>query len=170
MATITSQSNAVGAGTHPSRGIRQMPYVVENVINFASATTAKGSALAASDIIEALQIPAQSVVLSAGYEVLAAANASPACDVTLSVGVTGVSAESFVNRAALTSSTAVGAYPTSATAGYPIVTGVADTLDVLIYSSTTAVSTGKIRVWAVLCDLQDRREIDGLSVDRDQLA
>jgi len=43
MATITTLSNAVGAGTQPSRSLRNMPYVVENTISWSAAVTAKGS-------------------------------------------------------------------------------------------------------------------------------
>jgi DNA anti-recombination protein RmuC len=46
----------------------------------------------------------------------------------------------------------------------------ADTLDLLLVTETTTLSAGKIRVFAVLCDIVDRRENLGLSVDRDQLA
>jgi hypothetical protein len=40
----------------------------------------------------------------------------------------------------------------------------------LLVTETTTLSAGKIRVFAVLCDIVDRRENLGLSVDRDQLA
>jgi hypothetical protein len=163
MATITTLSNAVGAGTQPSRSLRNAPYVVEKTIDFAAATTAKGSALAAADVIEALQIPAQSIVLAAGYEVLSAVTG----DVTMSLGVTGVTAAAYVSAFALTGSTAVGTYATPATAGYPIVSQSADTLDLLIAASTTAISAGSVRVFAVLCDAQDR--VGPASVLRSQL-
>lgn len=166
MATISTLSNAVGAGTHPSRGIRQMPYVAENIIDLAAAVTAKGSALAAADVIEALQIPAQSVVLAAGFEIISTVTGS--C--TVSLGVTGVTAAAYVSAFGVTGSLAVGDYATPAAAGYPIVTKAADTLDLLLVTETTTLSAGKIRVFAVICDITDRRENLGLSVDRDQLA
>lgn len=164
MATITTLSNAVGAGTQPARSVRNVPYMVENTINFATATTAKGSALAAADVIEAVQIPAQSVVLAAGYEVLSAITG----DVTMSVGVTGVLATAYVNAATLAAATAVGTYGTSSTTAYPIATATADTVDLLISASTTALSAGSVRVWALLVDAQDR--VGPASVDREQLA
>ena len=164
MATITTLSNAVGSGLQPARSIRNMPYVVENTINFATATTAKGSALALNDVIEALQIPAQTCVLAAGYEVLSAITG----DVTMSLVVTGVAAAAYVSAATLQAATAVGTYGTSASAGYPIVSQSADTLDLLIAASTTALSAGSVRVFAVLCDVNDR--VGPASVDREQLA
>ena len=164
MATITTLSNAAGAGTHPSRALRNMPYVVENTISWAAAVTAKGSALAAADVIEALQIPAQSIVLAAGFEVITAATGS--C--TVSLGVTGVTAAAYVSAFAVTSSATAGTYATPATAGYPIVTGAADTLDLLLVTETTTLSAGSIRVFAVIIDAQDR--VGPASVDREQLA
>ena len=164
MATITTLSNAVGSGNHPSRSIRSVPYMVENTINFATATTAKGSALALNDVIEALQIPAQSVVLAAGYEVLSAITG----DVTMSLGVTGVAAAAYVSAATLAAATSVGTYAATASAAYPIVSQSADTLDLLIAASTTALSAGSIRVFAVIIDANDR--VTATSVDREQLA
>jgi len=152
MATITTLSNTVGAGTQPSRSLRNMPYVVENTINWASAVTAKGSALAATDVIEALQIPAQSIVLAAGFEVITAATGS--C--TVSLGVTGVTAAAYVSAFAVTSSAAAGTYATPATAGYPIVSQSADTLDLLLVTETTTLSAGSVRVFAVIVDATDR--------------
>jgi len=164
MATITTLSNAVGAGTQPSRALRNMPYVVENTINLASAVTAKGSALAAADVIEALQIPAQSIVLAAGFEITGAVTGS--C--TVSLGVTGVTAAAYVSAFGVTGSLAVGDYATPATAGYPIVTKAADTLDLLLVTETTTLSAGSLRVFAVIVDAQDR--VGPASVDREQLA
>jgi hypothetical protein len=164
MATITTLSNTVSSGLHPSRSIRNMPYVVENTISLAAAVTAKGSALAATDVIEALQIPAQSIVLAAGYEITGAVTGS--C--TVSLGVTGVTAAAYVSAFAVTGSTAVGTYATPATAGYPIVSQSADTLDLLLVTETTTLSAGSIRVFAVLVDAQDKT--GPASVDREQLA
>jgi len=164
MATITTLSNAVGAATQPVRSIRPMPYVVENTINLASAVTAKGSALAAADVIEALQIPAGSIVLAAGFEVTAAVTGS--C--TVSLGVTGVTAAAYVSAFAVTGSLAVGTHATSATAGYPIVSQSADTLDLLLVTETTTLSAGSLRVFAVIVDAADR--VGPASVDREQLA
>ena len=164
MATITTLSNAVGAGTHPSRSIRPVPYVVENTINLAAAVTAKGSALAAADVIEALQIPAQAIVLAAGFEITSAITGS--C--TVSLGVTGVTAAAYVSAFGVTGSLSVGDYATPATAGYPIVTKAADTLDLLLVTETTTLSAGSIRVFAVIVDAQDKT--GPASVDREQLA
>ena len=164
MATV-DVSSGINAATHPSHAIRSMPYVVEATLNFATATTTKGSALAAADVLEVLDIPAETLILNAGYEVTATITG----DVTLDVGVTGVDADNFIDGATLAAATAVGTYAQNAAAFQPIVIGAsADTLDVLIATSTTAISVGTIRVWAVLVDLNGR--VGPASVDREQLA
>lgn len=163
MATV-DVSPGIQAGTTPARSLRNMPYVIEATLNFATATTTKGSALAATDVIEVLDIPAESVVLSAGYEVTAAITG----DVTVDVGVTGIDADNFIDGATLAAATAVGTYAQQAAAFQPIILASADTLDVLIATSTTAISAGSIRVWAVVCSVADR--VGPAEVDRDQLA
>jgi len=115
-------------------------------------------------VIEALQIPAQSIVLAAGFEVLTAATGS--C--TVSLGVTGVTAAAYVSAFAVTSSATAGTYATPAAAGYPIVVGAADTLDLLLVTETTTLSAGSVRVFAVIVDAQDR--VGPATVDREQLA
>jgi hypothetical protein len=163
MATI-DLSSGIGNGQHPSRSLGRLPYVVEKTIDFAVATTAKGSALAAADVIEAIDVPAQSVVLNAGYEVIATITG----DVTIDVGVTGVDADVFVDGAVLAAATAVGTFAQNAAAYQPVVLGAADTVDLLIAASTTAISAGKVRVWALVVDVSDKDKPG--EADRDQLA
>ena len=164
MATV-DVSSGINAATHPSGALRSAPYVVEATLNFATATTTKGSALAAADVLEVLDIPAETLILNAGYEVTATITG----DVTLDVGITGVDADVFIDGATLAAATAVGTYAQNAAAFQPVVIGSsADTLDVLIATSTTAISAGTIRVWAVLVDLNGR--VGPASVDREQLA
>jgi hypothetical protein len=138
--------------------------VVEKTIDFAVATTAKGSALAATDIIEAIDVPAQSVVLNAGYEVTAAITG----DVVVDLGVTGVDVDVFVDGGVLAAATTVGTFAQNAAAYQPVVIGAADTVDLLIAASTTAISAGKVRVWALVVDVSDK-DAPG-EADRDQLA
>ena len=163
MATI-DLSSGLGNGQHPSRSLGRLPYVVEKTIDFAVATTAKGSALAAADVIEAIDVPAQSVVLNAGYEVTAAITG----DVVVDLGVTGVDVDVFVDGAVLAAATTVGTFAQNAAAYQPVVIGAADTVDLLIAASTTAISAGKVRVWALVVDVSDK-DAPG-EADRDQLA
>ena len=77
-------------------------------------------------------------------------------------------AAAYVSAFGVTGSLSVGDYATPATAGYPIVTKAADTLDLLLVTETTTLSAGSIRVFAVIVDAQDR--VGPASVDREQLA
>jgi hypothetical protein len=163
MATI-DLSSGLGNGQHPSRSLGRLPYVVEKTVDFAVATTAKGGALAAADVIEAIDVPAQSVVLNAGYEVTATITG----DVTIDLGVTGIDADVFVDGAVLAAATTVGTFAQNAAAYQPVVLGAADTVDLLIAASSTAISAGKVRVWALIVDVSDK-DAPG-EADRDQLA
>jgi len=165
MATI-DLSNGLGGAPRPVRSLTNMPYFVEREIDFAAAATAKGSALAAADVIEAIDVPANTVVLNAGLEVTVAAGGESS-DNTLDVGITGVDADCFVDGFDLDAA-AAGAYAQNAAAYQPLVVATADTIDVLIATATTAPTSGKIRVWALMCNIDAKPAPGG--VDRDTLA
>jgi hypothetical protein len=104
-------------------------------------------------------------VLNAGYEV----TATIVGDVTIDLGVTGVDVDVFVDGAVLAAATAVGTFAQNAAAFQPVVIGAsADTVDLLISASTTAISAGKVRVWALVVDVSDKDKPG--EADRDQLA
>jgi hypothetical protein len=68
MATVTTLAGGATAG----RTAGSVPYLVSVEIDFAAAATAKGTALAAADIIECINVPANTVALTAGIEVISA--------------------------------------------------------------------------------------------------
>src|SRR6056297_2806628 len=92
MATVTTLAGGKTAG----RTAGSVPYFVDVEIDFAAAATAKGSALAAADVIECISVPANSLVLNAGFEVITAAGGESA-DNAWDLGVTGVDADVFVD-------------------------------------------------------------------------
>ncbi len=153
MATITTLAGAYLAGKHPSYGGNvKLPYLVEFELNFASAATAKGSALAAADVIETITIPANTVVLAAGFEVKTVTTGESA-DVTLHLGDAGGSrwVASFDVDAA-----AAGAHaPIVVATANPTVFGTADTIDVTIATATTAPTGGILRIYALMVDVAD---------------
>ena len=91
MATITTLAGAASAG----RTVGAVPYLVDVTVDFAAAATAKGSALAAADVIEALSVPANTVILNAGMEVITVLGGESS-DTTFDLG-TGVDADNFVD-------------------------------------------------------------------------
>ena len=161
MATIS-----IAAGATAGRTVGSVPYLVDAVVDFAVAATEKGSALAAADVIEALSVPANTCILNAGLEVITAAGGESS-DTTYDLGVTGIDADVFVDGFD-GDAAAAGAYAQNAAAFQPVVIGTADTIDLLIATATTAPTSGKVRVWAVLMNVDGRIGAD--EVDRDQLA
>lgn len=156
MATVALN---LGKTLRPSRnGNTSVPYLVEFNLDLAAAATAKGSALAAADVIQTIDLPAHTLVLSAGFEVVSVMTGT-STDATVDLGVTGVEPDNFVDGFDLDGA-AVGAYPQQPAAYQPIIIGgTADTLDLLIATQTNTVTGGVLRVFAVLQDIKDR--VDG---------
>lgn len=162
MATITSLAGGATSG----RTAGPVPYLVDVEVDFAAAATAKGSALAAADVIECISVPTNTVILNAGFEVLTAAGGESS-DNAWDLG-TGVDPDCFVDGFD-GDAAAAGAYAQNAAAFQPLVVGAtADTIDLTIQAATTAPTSGKLRVWAVLMNVDAR--IGASTVDRDQLA
>lgn len=162
MATITTLAGGATAG----RTVGSVPYLVDKNIDFAAAATAKGSALAAADVIEAISVPVNTVILNAGLEITTVLGGESS-DTTFDLG-TGVDADVFVDGFDADAA-AAGAYAQNAAAFQPIVVGAtADTIDITIATATTAPTSGVARVWAVLMNVDGR--IGAAEVDRDQLA
>lgn len=156
MATLSAQVSATGSGLVPSVHATRFPvHYVENLIDLDVAEADKASALAANDIIQAIYLPANTVVLAAGLEVVTAQSGSAA--LTLDLGVTGVDVDAFVDGFDLVAASA-GDFSTGPASGGPAVIGnTADTLDLLIASLTTTNTGGSVRVWALLGDIKDTR-------------
>jgi len=163
MATITTTSGGASAG----RTAGSVPYLVDRFIDFAVAATAKGSALAAADVIECISVPVNTLILNAGIEITTLL-VGESNDTTFDLGVTGTDADVFVDGFDADAA-AAGAYAQNAAAFQPVVIGAtADTIDLLIATATTAPTSGVARVWAVLMNVDGRPATD--EADRDQLA
>ena len=163
MATVTTLAGGATAG----RTAGSVPYLVDKTIDFAAAATAKGSALAAADVIECISVPVNTVILNAGVEIITVLGGE-SNDTTFDLGITGVDADVFVDGFDADAA-AAGAYAQNAAAFQPVVIGAtADTIDLLIATATTAPTSGVDRVWAVLMNVDGRITAD--EVDRDQLA
>tara|TARA_R100000951_G_scaffold57162_1_gene48047 strand:+ start:73 stop:561 length:489 start_codon:yes stop_codon:yes gene_type:complete len=152
---------ARGANATPGRS----PYMVQTVLNLATALSDKGSALAASDVIPVIAVKKGTMILNAGIEVDTASDGS-----TFTVDLGMVDADVFVDGFDGTSAAAVVAQ--NPAAYQPVMAVADDNIDLTIASlSGGAVTTGKMRIWAVMMDCTDRGN-DGTAqeVDRDTLA
>ena len=152
-------------GNHP-RG--RKPYIIENTIDLAVATSSKGTALAASDVYQCLNIPAESVILHAGMEVTTALTGTSS-DTAFDLGITGGDVDNFVDGFDVDGASA-GAYAPTAAAYAPVIVGAADTLDILVAAQTGTTLTGKFRVFATLMDISGQAGLGADEVDRDTLA
>lgn len=152
MATVDM---TVGATTnHPSRAANvKVPYLVEIEIDFAAATTTKGSALASADVIQTLDIPANTVLLMGGACVKTAMTGT-STDLTLDIGITGGDVDALVDGFDYDGA-AVGDYATVVGVNEPIFFATADTLDILIATQTGTFTGGVLRVFALLLDVSD---------------
>lgn len=152
MATVSDFVSSGGKG-NPGR----KPYFVEVEIDMAEAATAKGSALAAADVLEAITVPEGHVVMWAGME----CTGTPAggTGTVLDLGLTGNDPDRFVDGFAFDSASA-GDFAAMANTGVPLALGTEDTIDVLIQAATTVSTSGKVRVFAMLM------EVGGLGSDK----
>ena len=98
------------------------------------------SGLAATDTIEAIEVPAGTIVLSAGYEIITVGTGSG----TLSLG-DGSDVDRYVTAVAQTAAGQKAALATNV----PHLYTAADTIDL---KSATAVCNSKVRVWAIMAD------------------
>ena len=145
------------------------PYYVQNSVNFATAATSKGTALAAADIIQAITVPANTLILHAGFEVTTA-HAGTSTDTAFDFGVTGVDADNFVDAFDFDGAS-VGDFAASAEGG-PVMVGTSDTIDLEIQAMTGTTTGGSLRMFAILvdCTSQSATNFGANEVDRDTLA
>jgi len=141
----TYNVTGVGGTTgHPSNG--RTPYLVENTIDISAVNGDSGTT--SGDILYALDIPAETLIMEAGVEVLTALTSS----VTMDLGITGGDVDIYVDG----DTNATGYGTLTATARH--IASSADTLDILTGGANS--SAGKVRVWAVMCDVSGIDESD----------
>lgn len=156
MATITSLvSPTTTTNMSPVQTSNlKTPYVVWFDVDFAAAVTAKGSALAVGDIIEAIRVPADHVILGAWLKKETAFTGT-STDLTLDFGVTGKDPDQYVDGWDFDAA-AVGSYATPVGVENSQLNPTSDTLDILIATQTGTVTGGKVRAYAMIASLQTR--------------
>ena len=151
------------AGTHMVRTIQEYLDI--------DALIAAGNSISDGDVFQMLEIPAGTLVLNAGAEVMKAFTGSCTLDMDFAGG------DDIIDGADITSTgycaagsngqtnTVVG----SAASTYTQFIGTADTIDCTIAGAAAA--TGRLRVYATLIDCNDHGAVDkATEVDRDLLA
>ena len=137
------KTGAGGTTGHPSNG--RTPYLVENTIDFTPFDPA------ANDLVQAIDVPAESIVMNAGLEVL---TASPS-GVTLDMG-DGDTVDIYVDGLDSTSTGYSAIHQDVLSTGK--VYASADTLDIKVLGAQD--TSAKVRAWAVICDISGVSETD----------
>ena len=130
-----------GTAGHPST--RRKPYWVVNTVDLSLFDPV------ANDIVQVLNVPAETFVINAGIEVLTAS----ASGVTLDLG-DGGDVDRFVDGLDSTSTGHGAQVANASNVGH--VYGSADTIDVKVLGATDDAS--KLRVWAIMCDVSGSDE------------
>lgn len=156
MAIITTLAGAGGV-THATQQWAPVPTLYSNTIDFAEALVAKGSALAAADVIEAIRLPDDCYVHWACIQTIVADDATT---LTLDLG-TGGDADNWVaaydQAAAAADAYATPIIPgTTATVNFNVTA--ADTIDVTFKTLTGTLTLGKIRVFALVTSMVGIKE------------
>ena len=133
-----------GTTGHPANG--RTPYLVENTIDISAINSNSGTAN--GDVVQALDIPAETLIMEAGIEVITALSSSA----TMELAITGGDVDRYVDG----DTNATGFSTLTATARTIVAS--ADTLDILTAGADS--SAGKVRVFAVLCDVSGVDETD----------
>ena len=173
MATVSSLVVSARGVGNPSR----KPYFVQTTLDFSHADI---DALSAGDIVQAITIPADTCVLYAGAEMIESVQ-SGADGNTVNLGLSDVDqyvAGIDIDDDASNLSSGLGYLTPASTASVPVLLGSADTLDLELQATSTAPTSRKIRIFAMLMDISPIGDetvnafaADGaVDVDRDLLA
>ena len=159
--TALATTNSTHGVTY-GRNARVMPYLVEQTIDFSNQNIdANGST------IEAVNIPANSICMFAGIEVMTALT-NTASDATVDLGLSGGDADAWVDGFDIDGASA-GAYSSVLVAtANPQIVDAATPLKMTFAGTAGTISAGVLRVFAIVMPVGDLDKAD--EVDRDYLA
>ena len=151
---------------HPASGNSQRgrnPYYVDVTIDLTTNSIAPG------DTIQAITVPASTLILAAGFQVVESATMNASTDATAALGFTGGDVDEFAAALDIDGA-ADGAYaPQVAIDGLALST-TGDTIDFVLAGSGASFTAGKLRAFAVMMDISDQGDMAANEVDRDTLA
>ena len=146
---------------------------IEAILDIDAMITA-GATIANGDIFQLLEIPAESVIVAAGAEIMKSFTASCTCNIDFGAGddiVDGAALDAAAGTYLVKGSNGeanivnTGAASTFAAEALAVV-GAADTIDVVIAGAAAA--TGRLRVYAVIADIS-AAHTEAASAQRDLL-
>jgi hypothetical protein len=146
--------------------VRKQAYMVEatlDISKIANYTCTNG------DVFEVLEIPAGTFIVAAGAEVLTAFNGTtPTVDIDFAAGDDIVDGQSVTSTGYLAAGSNGGANNTAQSTFTQLIT-TTDTIDVKLICAAANVTSGVLRVYAIVVDVDGVAETAD-EVDRDQLA
>ena len=159
MANITAQ-------LHPASGNSQRgrnPYYVDVTIDLTKNSIAPG------DTIQAINVPASTLILAAGFQVVESATMNASTDATAALGFTGGDVDEFAAALDIDGASDGDYAPQVSIDGLAPSTS-ADTIDFVLAGSGASFTAGKLRAFAVMMDISDQGDMTANEVDRDALA
>jgi len=164
-ATAGVNSNSIAAMPASRNGLNMR--MVEAILDIEKITD---YSCTNGDIFQLLEIPANTMVLFAGAEVLKAFNGtSPTVDIDFAAGDDIVDGGDVTSTGFLASGTNGSAMTTSGTLTFTQHVTTTDTIDVKLIASSADVTEGRIRVIACVADTNGAQEL-ATEVTRDALA
>ena len=164
-ATAGVNSNSIAALPASRNGLNMR--MIEGILDIDKLTS---YSCTNGDIFQVVEIPANTMVLFAGAEVLKAFDgSSPTVDIDFAEGDDIVDGGDVTSTGFLASGSNGAAMTTSGTITFTQHVTTTDTIDVKLIASSTDVTTGRLRVVACVVDTNGAQEL-ATEVDRDTLA
>ena len=153
----------ITAVLHPESGNSQRgrnPYYVDVTIDLTKNSIAPG------DTIQAITVPANTLIMAAGFQVVESATMNTGTNGTAALGA--ADADEFAAAFDIDGA-ADGAYAPSTTPSDDVTLATADTLDLTFAGDGATFTAGKIRVYALMMDVSEEKDMTANEVDRDFL-
>ena len=164
-ATAGVNSNSIAALPASRNGLNMR--MIEGILDIDKLTN---YSCTNGDIFQVVEIPANTMVLFAGAEVLKAFDgSSPTVDIDFAEGDDIVDGGDVTSTGFLASGSNGAALTTSGTITFTQHVTTTDTIDVKLIASSADVTTGRLRVVACVVDTNGAQEL-ATEVDRDTLA
>jgi hypothetical protein len=138
--------------------------MIENTVDLTSSAIDCSS----GDIVQALTVPGNTVILWAGIQVMESATMNTGSNATAILG-TAVDPNEYVAAFDIDGASDLAYAPTVAQAGV-LVNASADTLDITFAGDGATFTAGKLRVYCLLMDVSELSPRTANEVDRDLLA
>jgi len=153
----------ITAVLHPASGNSQRgrnPYYVDVTIDLTKNSIAPG------DTIQAITVPASTLILAAGFQVTESATMNASTDATAALGFTGGDVDEFAAALDIDGASDGDYAPQVSIDGLALST-TGDTIDFVLAGSGASFTAGKLRAWAVMMDISDQGDMAAAEVARD---